>query len=152
MATVDEILEEQRKEGRRIIERSSTSRELFKELMDECPHVPEEEIIRLFKSVAAGTKMVDSAIVAAAHNMEYNATHPSLGDRTWIDLYFTDTARDIMSPWELMQHEELYREYIEMISSLEAKYDGEKEPPNLAVFRRQTTVFLKKQREVNACG
>ncbi len=142
MATVDEILEEQREEGRRIIERSSTSRELYEELKKECPHVPEEEIVRLFKSVAAGTKMVDSAIVAAAHNMEYNATHPAREDRPWIDLFFTDTARDLMSPEKLIKDRELYREYIEMISGLEAKYD-EEEQPDLSIFRRQTTVFLK---------
>ncbi|MGC9308677.1 MAG: hypothetical protein ACP5FL_07885 [Thermoplasmatota archaeon] len=143
MATVDEILEEQREEGRRIIERSATSRELFEELRRECPHVPEEEIVRLFKSVAAGTKMVDSAIVAAAHNMEYNATHPVSNERPWIDIYFTDTARDIMSPEELMKDKDLYHDYIEMISSLEANYDGKAEMPDLAIFRRQTTVFLK---------
>ncbi len=147
MATVDEILEEQREEGRRIIERSSTSRELFEELKEECPHIPEEELVRLFKSVAAGTKMVDSAIVAAAHNMEYNATHPAPKERPWIDLFFTDAARDIMTPGELMQDDDLYHDYIEMIGSLEAKYDDQEEQPDLSIFRRQTTMFLKKQVE-----
>lgn len=147
MATVDEILEEQREEGRRIIERSSTSRELFEELKEECPHIPEEEIVRLFKSVAAGTKMVDSAIVAAAHNMEYNATHPEPRERPWIDRFFTDAARGIMTPRELVKDSELYQDYIEMISSLEAKYDDRKEKPDLSIFRRQTTMFLKKRVE-----
>lgn len=147
MATVDEILEEQHEEGRRIIERSSTSRELFEELKEECPHIPEEEIVRLFKSVAAGTKMVDSAIVAAAHNMEYNATHPAPQERPWIDLFFTDAARDIMTPRELVNDDDLYEDYVNMISSLEAKYDDQEEQPGLSIFRRQTTIFLKKQVE-----
>ncbi len=142
MATVEAILENQYKEGKRIISMSKTSRELLEELKEECPHVPEKDIVRLFKSVAAGTKMVDSAIIAAAHNMEYNATHPMPKARPWIDKFFTETSRKIMSPEKLMKKKKLYAAYLEMISSLESKYDGG-EIPDIAIFKRRTTTFLK---------
>jgi len=142
MATVEAILENQYKEGKKIISMSKTSRELLEELKEECPHVPERDIIRLFRSVAAGTKMVDSAIIAAAHNMEYNATHPLPKPRPWIDIFFTETSRKIMSPGKLMKKKKLYKSYLEMISSLESKYDG-KEIPDMAIFKRRTTTFLK---------
>lgn len=144
MADVEEILENQYKEGKKIISMSRTSRELLEELKEQCPHVAEEELIRLFKSVAAGTKMVDSAIIAAAHNMEYNATHPAPQSRPWIDVFFTDTARKIMTPQKLMKKKKLYREYLDVISELEARYDQE-EVPDIALFRRRTTLFLQEK-------
>ena len=142
MATVEDILENQYREGKKIISMSKTSRELLEELKEECPHVPEREIIRLFKSVAAGTKMVDSAIIAAAHNTEYNLTHPAPEPKPWIDAFFTETSRKIITPEKLMKKKKLYSKYIDMISSLEEKYDGG-EIPDIAIFKRRTTTFLK---------
>ncbi|MGC9554889.1 MAG: hypothetical protein ACP5EK_06220 [Thermoplasmatota archaeon] len=142
MADVKDILENQYREGKKIISMGRTSRELLEELKEQCPHVAEEELVRLFKSVAAGTKMVDSAIIAAAHNMEYNAAHPAPKPRPWIDVFFTDTAREIMTPEQLMKKKKIYQEYVAVISALEAKYDRE-DVPDIAVFRRRTTTFLQ---------
>ena len=141
---VEKILENKYKDSLKIIRMSKTSRELLEELRKECPHVPEKEIISLFKSVAAGTKMVDSAIIAAAHNMEYNATHPPKPEKTWLDDLFTKEARKIMKPKELMKDKKLYKEFIDYISKLEEKYDNE-EPTDIAILRRRVTAFLKEK-------
>jgi len=141
---IEKILETKYRDGTKIIRMSKTARELFEELKKECPDVPEKEIVSLFKSVAAGTKMVDSAIVAAAHNMQYNATHPEKKERLWIEDFFTEEARKIMKPRELMKNKKLYREFIDYISSLEEKYD-DKDVPDDAIFRRRVTVFLKER-------
>ncbi|RLF53053.1 MAG: hypothetical protein DRN11_00070 [Thermoplasmata archaeon] len=142
--TIEKILENKYKESLKIIRMSKTSKELLEELKKECPHVPEKEIISLFKSVAAGTKMVDSAIIAAAHNMEYNATHPPKPEKTWLDDLFTKDARKIIEPKELMKNKKLYREFIDYISQLEEKYD-DTNPPDIAILRRRVTAFLKEK-------
>ncbi|MCD6330983.1 MAG: hypothetical protein J7L80_02135 [Thermoplasmata archaeon] len=142
--TIEKILENKYKESLKIIRMSKTSKELLEELKKECLHVPEKEIISLFKSVAAGTKMVDSAIIAAAHNMEYNATHPSKPEKTWLDDLFTKEARKIIEPKKLMKDKKLYRELIDYISELEEKYD-DKNPPDIAILRRRITAFLKEK-------
>ena len=139
---IEKILENKYKESLKILRMSKTSRELLEELKNECPHVPEKEIISLFKSVAAGTKMVDPAIIAAAHNMEYNATHPSKPEKTWLDDLFTEEAKKIIKPKELMKNKKLYRELVEYISKLEEKYDNEN-PPSISILRRRVTAFLK---------
>ena len=146
MADVEDILENQYKEGKKIISLSKSSRELLAELQEQCQHVPEKELIRLFKSVAAGTKMVDSAIIAAAHNMEYNATHPAPKPKPWIDIFFTSTARKLITPAMLMKRKKLYRAYLEMISELESKYDTQ-DAQDIAIFRRRTTTFLQEHLE-----
>ncbi|KAA0004216.1 MAG: hypothetical protein FE044_00445 [Thermoplasmata archaeon] len=80
---IEKILENKYKEGLKIIKMSKTSKELLEELKKDCPNVPDKELVSLFKSVAAGTKMVDSAIIAAAHNMQYNAIHKEKKKKTW---------------------------------------------------------------------
>lgn len=142
MPTVEEILEQQYREGKKIIRLSKSSQELLEELKKDCPHVPEKEIVSLFKSVAAGTKMVDPAIIASAHNMEYNATHPLPKQKPWIDIFFTESARKIITPQRLMKNKKLYANLIDMISSLEEKYD-DKDVPDIAIFKRRLTTFLK---------
>ncbi|KAA0002905.1 MAG: hypothetical protein FE048_02840 [Thermoplasmata archaeon] len=142
MPTVEEILEQQYREGKKIIRLSKSSQELLEELKKDCPHVPEKDIISLFKSVAAGTKMVDPAIIASAHNMEYNATHPLPEQKPWIEIFFTDSAKKIISPQQLMKNKKLYANLIDMISSLEKKYD-DKDIPDIAIFKRRLTTFLK---------
>ncbi|HEC88210.1 MAG TPA: hypothetical protein ENI52_02720 [Thermoplasmata archaeon] len=139
---IEKILENKYKDSLKILRMSKTSQELLKELKKECPHVPEKEIVSLFKSVAAGTKMVDAAIIASAHNMEYNIIHRPKREKTWIDPLFTEEARKIMKPKELMKNKKLYREFIDYISKLEAKYD-DSEAPDIAIFRRRVTTFLK---------
>lgn len=141
--TVDKILENKYRDSLKILRMSKTSQGLLEELKKECPHAPEKEIVSLFKSVAAGTKMVDSAIVAAAHNLEYNVTHPSPPEGTWLDALFTEEAKKIMTPKELMAHKKLYREFIAYLTRLEEKYD-DADPPDSAIIKRQVTTFLKK--------
>jgi len=140
--TIDKILENKYKDSLKILRMSKTSQGLLEELKKECPNAPEKEIVSLFKSVAAGTKMVDSAIVAAAHNLEYNVTHPSKPEGTWLDVLFTDEAKKIMTPKELMSHKKLYREFIAYLTKLEEKYD-DADPPDIAILKRRVTTFLK---------
>ena len=143
---VEKILENKYKEGLKIIKMSKTSKELLEELKKECPHVPEKELVSLFKSVAAGTKMVDSAIIAAAHNMEYNATHKKKGPKkTWLDDFMTEASLKIMKPRNIMRNKQLYHELIDLISHLEEKYDDSDSPPDIAIFRRRLTTFLKEK-------
>ncbi|KAA0006993.1 MAG: hypothetical protein FE045_01475 [Thermoplasmata archaeon] len=142
---IEKILENKYKEGLKIIKMSKTSKELLEELKEECPHVPEKELVSLFKSVAAGTKMVDSAIIAAAHNMEYNATHKKKKKKTWLDDFMTETSLKMMKPREIMRNKQLYHELIDLISHLEEKYDSQDKPPDVAIFRRRITTFLKEK-------
>ena len=142
---IEKILENKYREGLKIIKMSKTSKELLEELKEECPHVPEKELVSLFKSVAAGTKMVDSAIIAAAHNMEYNATHKEKKKKTWLDDFMTETSLKIMKPREIMRNKKLYHELIDLISHLEEKYDSQDKPPDIAIFRRRITTFLKEK-------
>jgi len=142
---LEKILENKYKEGMKIIKMSKTSQELFKELKKECPHVPEKELVSLFKSVAAGTKMVDSAIIAAAHNMEYNATHPPNPKKLWFEEFMTDTAKKLMKPKDIKKNKEIYHELIDLISHLEKKYDNSDKAPDTAIFKRRITTFLKEK-------
>jgi len=142
---IEKILENKYREGLKIIKMSKTSKELLEELEEECPHVPEKELVSLFKSVAAGTKMVDSAIIAAAHNMEYNATHKEKKKKTWLDDFMTETSLKIMKPREIMRNKKLYHELIDLISHLEEKYDSQDKPPDVAIFKRRITTFLKEK-------
>ncbi|MCD6222529.1 MAG: hypothetical protein J7K12_02450 [Thermoplasmata archaeon] len=142
---IEKILENKYKEGLKIIKMSKTSKELLEELKEECPHVPEKELVSLFKSVAAGTKMVDSAIIAAAHNMEYNAIHKKKKKKTWLDDFMTETSLKMMKPREIMRNKQLYHELIDLISHLEEKYDSQDKPPDVAIFRRRITTFLKEK-------
>jgi len=142
---IEKILENKYKEGLKIIRMSKTSKELLEELKKECPDVPEKEIVSLFKSVAAGTKMVDSAIIAAAHNMQYNATHKSKKKKIWLDDFMTETSLNLLTPRKIMRNKELYHELIDLISHLEEKYDDKEDPPNVAIFKRRITTFLKEK-------
>jgi hypothetical protein len=143
MPKVENILEQQYKEGMKIIRLSKSSQEMLEELKKDCAHVSERDLVSLFKSVAAGTKMVDPAIIASAHNMEYNATHPPVKQRPWIDIFFTDAAKKIMTPKKIIKKTKTYAELIDAISALEEKYDDNK-PPDTAVFKRRITTFLRK--------
>ena len=139
---IDKILENKYKDSLKILRISKTSQELLEELLKECPKSPEKEIISLFKSVAAGTKMVDSAIIAAAHNLEYNLNNPSKSEKTWFEDLFSTEAKTIVAPKELIKNKTLYKEFIDYISKLEGKYDLVDVPDN-AIFRRRSTIFLR---------
>jgi hypothetical protein len=143
MASIEDIFEQHYREGKKIIRLSKSSQQLLEELKKDCPHVDERDLVRLFKSVAAGTKMVDPAVIASAHNMEYNATHPPKKHGPWIEIFFTDTAKKMISPKKLLKNKKKYGNLIDVISSLEKKYDSV-EAPDLAIFKRRLTTFLKK--------
>jgi hypothetical protein len=143
--TIDKILDTKYRESQKILRVSKTSQNLLEELQKDCQHAPEKEIISLFKSVAAGTKMVDSAIIAAAHNIEYNCTHPSPSGATWLDPLFTDEARKLITPKQLMSRRKLYEDFVAFLSALESKYDEVNDPPDVAILRRQVTKFLKER-------
>lgn len=141
---VEKVLENKYRDGLKIIRMSKTSKQLLEQLKKECPDVDEKELVSLFKSVAAGTKMVDSAIIAAAHNMQYNAKHPPKKDKTWLDNFMTETSLKMMKPKEIMKNKEIYHELIDMISRLESKYD-DNDVPDTAIFKRRMTTFLKEK-------
>ncbi len=140
---VERILKKQYENGKKIIKSSSASQELFKQIQKECPHVPEEELIRLFPSVAAGTKMVDPAIIASAHNKEYNAVHPAPSAEIWFSRFFTDETKKIIRPKEVLKKKQIYAGLVKVISDLERKYDDRDKPP-IAVFRRHVLKYLQK--------
>jgi len=139
---VDRILQKQYDAGKRIIRSSNASQELFKQLQKECPHVPEEELVRLFPSVAAGTKMVDPAIIAAAHNKEYNLLYPAPRQKIWFEKYFSNEAKKIITPNEIMKRKNLYQGLIKIISSGEKRYD-KKDAVSTAVIQRRVTKYLQ---------
>lgn len=56
--------------GKNVLQDDPDSMRAFTRLRDECPHVPSRELVLLFH-------LDDPALVrAAAHRLEYNATHP----------------------------------------------------------------------------
>ncbi len=129
-------------EGKRIIDYDEEARQLLKKLEKKCPHVPREELIKLFRSVAAGTKMIDTAVTASAHIMEYNATHPSPEEKGWFESLFSDIAKKIVEPEKVMGDEELYKSIIEVISDIEERYDDGGGAP-MPVIKAAITSFLK---------
>jgi len=140
--SVENILQKQYDTGKRIIHSSSASQELFKQMQKECPHVPEEELVRLFPSVAAGTKMVDPAIIAAAHNKEYNLLYPAPKQKIWFEDYISDEAKKIITPREIMKRKKLYQGLIKIISSGEKRYD-KKDTLSTGVIQRRITKYLR---------
>ncbi|MBC7081783.1 MAG: hypothetical protein H5T44_06060 [Thermoplasmatales archaeon] len=138
---IEKILEDKYKDGKKIIRLNKQSRDLLEELKKECPHVDEKELISLFKSVAAGTKMVDSAIIASAYNMEYNITHPSPQKKFWLEDIFPKSK--IKRIKDIMKNKKVYKELIKLISEIESKYDG-KNPPDNSIFVKKIESFLRK--------
>lgn len=72
-----DILDAQYKGGRSIIEKAEWARLLFDGLRRRCPHVPEEQLVRLFHESSQSQL---EFIQGAATFEEYNAAHP-LGRR-----------------------------------------------------------------------
>ncbi len=57
-------------EGKAVLQEDPASKQVFDRLQNECPHVSTRELVLLFH-------LGDPALVtAAAHRLEYNATHP----------------------------------------------------------------------------
>jgi hypothetical protein len=139
---VDRILKKQYEAGKRIIRSSNASQELLKQLKKECPHVNEDDLIRLFPSVAAGTKMVDPAIIASAHNKEYNIIHPPPKQKIWFEHFLTNENRKLITPKEILKRKKLYTGLIKIISATEKKYD-DKESISTAVMKRRITKYLQ---------
>jgi hypothetical protein len=72
-----DILEAQYKSGRSIVEKDAWARQAYDSLRRSCPHVPEEELVRLFHDRSASQLEL---IQGDATFREYNATH-QLGRR-----------------------------------------------------------------------
>lgn len=68
-----DIIEAQYKGGRGVIEKVEWARVAYESLRKRCPHVPEEEMIRLFYGRSQSQLEL---IQGAAIFKEYNATHP----------------------------------------------------------------------------
>lgn len=58
------------REGKAILEDRPESNQLYHRLLEECPHVDDKAIVSLFR---LGN---EELILATAHRLEYNATHP----------------------------------------------------------------------------
>lgn len=72
-----DILDAQYKGGRSTIEKADWARNLYDVLKRRCPHVPEEQLVRLFHDRSASQL---EFLQGAATFLEYNAAHP-LGKR-----------------------------------------------------------------------
>jgi hypothetical protein len=67
-----DILDGQIRNGRGVIDRNDWARSAFEDLRRRCPHVPEEELVRLFHDKAQSQLEL---IQGDAIFREYNATH-----------------------------------------------------------------------------
>lgn len=68
-----DILDAQYKGGRSVVEKADWARALYDVLKRRCPHVPEEQLVRLFHD--RGQSQIEF-LQGAATFLEYNAAHP----------------------------------------------------------------------------
>lgn len=68
-----DILDAQYKGGRAVIEKADWARDLYEGLRRRCPHVPEEQLVRLFHDRSQSQLEL---IQGSATFAEYNASHP----------------------------------------------------------------------------
>jgi hypothetical protein len=72
LSAIEELhkeIEKQYKAGMNIIKSDQNSRRLFEQLIKECPNVPEADVVRAFATPNIGTKNVEAATIAAAHDL-----------------------------------------------------------------------------------
>lgn len=67
-----QIRERQYKEGLRTIQASDWATDIYTLILNECPHVPEEEVVRLFRNRHPSEA---EHVLGDALFREYNATH-----------------------------------------------------------------------------
>lgn len=67
-----QIFERQYSEGMRTIQGSEWASDIYNLILNECPHLPEEEVVRLFRRKNAGEA---EQVLGEALFREYNVTH-----------------------------------------------------------------------------
>lgn len=67
-----EIRERQYAEGMRVIQASDWATDIYNLILNECPHLPEEEVVRLFRKRQAAEA---EAVLGEALFREYNLSH-----------------------------------------------------------------------------
>ena len=71
-AIAREIQERQYRDGLRTIQASDWASDIYTLILNECPHVPEEDVVRLFRHRHASEA---ESVLGDALFREYNATH-----------------------------------------------------------------------------
>lgn len=66
------IFERQYREGMKVIQASDWASDIYTLILNECPHVPEEEVVRMFRRRNAGEA---ETVLGEALFREYNLTH-----------------------------------------------------------------------------
>lgn len=68
----ESVHERQYREGRRTIESAHWANDIYTLILNQCPHLPEEEVVRLFRARHASEAEM---VLGEALFREYNATH-----------------------------------------------------------------------------
>lgn len=123
--------------GKRIIESSRSNKDLFESILAECPHVDERQLVELFVSAGGGIKNVTSAILAAAHIMEYNYKYPSKADPSWFSKFL---PRGV-SPEKVTNDKQLMDRLIDLISKTEVEWDDRGGAPKEEIKKRVRSLF-----------
>jgi hypothetical protein len=71
-SVAESVFERQYSEGIRTIQGADWASDIYNLILNECPHVPEEEVVRLFRRRNAGEA---ESVLGEALFREYNATH-----------------------------------------------------------------------------
>ena len=66
------VFERQYEEGMRIIQGSEWATDIYNLILNECPHVPEDDVVRLFRRRNASEA---ETVLGEALFREYNLTH-----------------------------------------------------------------------------
>lgn len=68
----ESILERQYRDGLTTIQRSEWANDIYNLILNECPHVPEEDVVRLFRNRHPSEA---EHVIGEALLREYNLTH-----------------------------------------------------------------------------
>lgn len=71
-AAADALLERQYRDGIRTIESSDWANDIYNLILNECPHLPEEDVVRLFRHRHSSEA---EHVLGEALFREYNLTH-----------------------------------------------------------------------------
>ena len=68
----EQVYERQYREGLQTIQKSEWANDIYTLILNECPHLPEDEVVRLFRHRHASEAEM---VLGEALFREYNATH-----------------------------------------------------------------------------
>lgn len=68
----EQVYDRQYREGLRTIEQAEWANDIYTLILNQCPHLPEEEVVRLFRHRHASEAEM---VLGEALFREYNATH-----------------------------------------------------------------------------